>query len=395
MKKGNLIIGQSGGPTSVINSSLAGIVETCLQNEDFAHVYGMRFGIEGFLEESFIDFHRVSASVIKRLKGTPGSALGSCRKKLKKEELPDVKEILKKYDIHYFFLIGGNDTMDTIYRVEKYCKEVNYELTCLGIPKTVDNDLYGTDHTPGFPSAARYIAVSVQQAGRLAADMQKVDKYVIFQTIGRDSGWLAAAGVLAKNRPEDAPHLIYMPERPLNHDKVLKDVTETIKNIGWCSIVIGEGTLWEDGTPVSAGSARDNFANTEFGAMGGASAAFNLHRLINKETGYRGEFQITESLPMCAIDRASETDLKEAYTCGRTAVEYALQEISGVMISINRLSSEPYRVKYGKFPLAEAAGKAKPLPDNFISSGGNFMTEEFLTYIRPLVGRLDRYSILL
>ena len=172
-----------------------------------------------------------------------------------------------------------------------------------GIPKTVDNDLYAVDHTPGFPSAARYVALSVQQAGRLARDMQRVDRFLVHQTIGRDAGWLAASAAIARTRDEDGPHYIYVPEQPISRDQVLSDVHTAVDAYGWASIVIGEGTTWTDGTPVSAASTADRFNNVEFGAMGGASAAMNLHRFIAAETGYRGEFQIPESMPMASADR--------------------------------------------------------------------------------------------
>ena len=185
--------------------------------------------------------------------------------------------------------------MDTIHRVETYCKSVNYELIGIGIPKTVDNDLFGTDHTPGFASAARSNILNVMQAGLLARDMQRVDRFVIYQTIGRDAGWLAAATALAKKDEEDAPHLIYAPEFHFDRDKFLKDVDACIKKYGWVSVVCGEGLKYADGTPVSSATTKDKFNNTEFGAMGGASVALSLHRIITDEFGYRGEFQITES----------------------------------------------------------------------------------------------------
>src|SRR6056297_1251238 len=346
METGNVLIGQSGGPTSVINSSLSGVIEHAGTLHGVKAIYGMQFAIEGLLNRDLIDVSSLSAEELRGLRETPGSALGSSRYKLQDEDLPKVKKILEEYEIRYFFLIGGNDTMDTVHRVEKYCRDNGYPLIGVGIPKTVDNDLYGTDHTPGYASAARYIALSVQQAGRLADDMQRVDRFAVFQTVGRDAGWLAAAAALAKKDEGDAPHLIYFPEKPLNRDKVLQDVDDCILRLGWCYIVIGEGCIWDDGTPVSAAVEQDNFSNLEFGAMGGSSTAFSLHSLIRKKTGYRGEFQITESLPMCAIDRASRRDLEEAYMCGCKAVEFAAEGKSGVMVSMQHLSHSPYTIEY-------------------------------------------------
>ena len=185
---GNAIIGQSGGPTSVINSSLCGVIQKASQSKNIDKIYGMRFDIEGFLNDEIIDLSAVDQQVIEGLRHTPGSALGSCRHKLQEEDLPVILELFKKYNIRYFFLIGGNDTMDTIHRVEAYCKIQNYDLIGVGVPKTVDNDLFGTDHTPGFASAARYVALSTQQGGVLASDMQRVDKFVIQQTYSRSIG---------------------------------------------------------------------------------------------------------------------------------------------------------------------------------------------------------------
>ncbi len=391
MKPGNAIVGQSGGPTSVINSSLCGVIEHIGSAEKVENIYGMRFAIEGLLKRDLIDLSSFTPEEIERLRSTPGAALGSSRYKLQDADLPKVREILEEYNIRYFFLIGGNDTMDTIYRVEQYCRSTGYELIGVGIPKTVDNDLFGTDHTPGYASAARYIALTVQQAGRLADDMQKVDRFAVFQTVGRDAGWLAAAAALAKKDERDAPHLIYFPERPLNRQKTMQDIEATIEKYGWCYIVIGEGAVWEDGTPVSAAVEKDKFSNTEFGAMGGASAALSLHALIREKTGYRGEFQITESLPMCGIDRASEIDLEEAYACGKKAVEFAAEGKSGVMVSMHRLSNIPYKIEFSSAELKDVAVKAKPMPDEYINKQGNFPTSEFLDYLRPLVGDVPEY----
>jgi len=390
--KGNAIIGQSGGPTSVINSSLCGLVQEGLKSKKIERVLGMRFGIQGFIKDEISNLGEEDPRVIEGLRQTPSSALGSCRYILKQEDFPLIVKQLKKYNIRYFFLIGGNDTMDTINRIEKYCREDNYELRAIGVPKTVDNDLCGTDHTPGFASAARYICLSVQQAGRLARDMQQVDKYVILQTVGRDTGWLAASAALVKKSESDAPHLIYIPERPLSKEKYISDVKKCIEKNGWVSIVCGEGIRWEDGTLIASTQAQDEFSNIEFGAMGGASAALNLHRLINQETKYRGEFQITESLSMCAIDRASKVDLEEAYDCGVKAIQLAEKGISGVMISIHRVNSSPYQVELKTVSLDEVALHTRPIDDKYINDQGNFVADEYIKYIKPLVGELPKYS---
>jgi len=267
--KGNAIIGQFGGPTSVINSSLCGLIQEGLKSDRIGRILGMRYGIQGFMKDEVFDLSKENPQIIEGLRQTPSSALGSCRYRLKDEDFPLIMKQLKKYNIRYFFLIGGNGSMETIRRIEKYCSENNYKLNGIGIPKTVDNDLCGTDHAPGFPSAARYVCLSVQQAGRIARDMQSVDKYVILQTVGRDMGWLAASAALAKKNESDAPHLIYIPERPLSRKRFISDIKECIKKYGWVSIVCGEGILWEDKSFVASLRVQDDFFDIEFGAMGG------------------------------------------------------------------------------------------------------------------------------
>ncbi|MDB4671272.1 diphosphate--fructose-6-phosphate 1-phosphotransferase [Pirellulaceae bacterium] len=246
MLQGNAIIGQSGGPTSVINASLVGIIHAAVECEGIKSVLGMRYGIEGFLEEDIIDLGAESPRNLEQIKNTPSSALGSCRLKLQDHHLPDVLELLKKHQIHYLFLIGGNDTMDTIHRVEAYAKAHDYPLVGIGIAKTVDNDLFGTDHTPGFASAARYMALSIQQAGTLARDMQRVDQFVVFQCIGREAGWLVGATAAGKKLESDAPHLMCFPERAFDRTKFIADVKRCHQQYGFVSIVCGEGITHAD-----------------------------------------------------------------------------------------------------------------------------------------------------
>jgi ATP-dependent phosphofructokinase / diphosphate-dependent phosphofructokinase len=391
MIKGNALIGQSGGPTSVINSSLAGVIETALSSYFIKDVYGMHCGIEGFMQEWIYDLGKQPDKIIKGLRHTPSSALGSSRHKVQENDLPVILDLLKKYNIRYFFLIGGNDTMDTIHRVEVYCRNERYELTGIGIPKTVDNDLFGTDHTPGFASAARSNILNVMQAGILARDMQRVDRFVIYQTIGRDAGWLAAATALARKNDEDAPHLIYTPEFHFDREKYLKDIEKCIKAYGWVSVVCGEGLKYSDGTPVSSATQKDKFNNIEFGAMGGSSVALSLHRMITDEFGYRGEFQITESLIMSDFVRSSPVDLDEAYRCGVEAVKLAEKGESGAMVSIIRTSNNPYTIEFGKVPLREVAVSAKPMPAEYFNAEGNHVSSKFIDYIKPLAGDLPEF----
>ena len=391
MKK-NAIIGQLGGPSSVTNASLASIIEEGFKSKKIGHILGMRGGIAGFLEDRIIDLSKENPETIGALHHTPSAALGSGRYILQEKDFPFILKQLQKYGIGYFFLIGGNGTMQISLQIEQYCAEYNYPLVVIGIPNTVDNDLCGTDHAPGFASAARYISLSVQQAGRLARDMQTVDRYVVLQTVGRNTGWLAASAALAKNRESDAPHLIYMPERPLSKEKFLFDVKECIAKFGWAYIVCGEGILWQDNSAVADLPFKKKHTSSEYGAMGGGSAALNLHRLIYEKTNYRGEFQITESLSMCAIDRISKVDLEEAYACGVKAVKLAEQGVSGVMVSLLRNNSSPYHIELKTISLKEVALKIKPMDAQHINKEGNFVTPGYLSYLKPLVGKLPIYA---
>lgn len=393
MLKGNAVVGQSGGPTAVINSTLAGVIEGVRRSKRVGRLFGMRFGIEGVLGNHLLDLDGYDRAATRKLQATPSSALGSSRLKLQEEHFEPILKQLKKFDIRCFFMIGGNDTMDTIHRVVEYANDSGYEMSGVGVSKTVDNDLFGTDHTPGYASAARYVALSIQQGGRLARDMQRVDQFVVFQTVGRSAGWLPAAAACAKKNAADPPHIILMPEVAFDRAKFLAAVEKAQKKFGFVSIVCGEGITNADGSPVSASGTQDRFGNVEFGAMGGTSAAMMLHRMISDEFGWRGEFQVTESLQMCAADRAVKLDIDEAFGCGKQAVRLAEQGTSGVMVTINRTSKrgEPYATDFGTIPLGEVANAERPMPAKFISKNGLFVTKAFLDYANPLVGELPEF----
>ena len=393
MLKGNALVGQSGGPTSVINSSLAGVIDAARKSKRIDRLFGMRFAIEGVLGGHLLDLSGYDRATLKKLQQTPGSGLGSSRLKLRDEHFPAVLKTLKKFNIRYFIMIGGNDTMDTIHRVVEYARDTGYEMIGVGVSKTVDNDLFGTDHTPGYPSAARYVAMSVQQGGLLSRDMQRVDQYVIFQTVGRSAGWLPAAAACAKKNAADPPHVILMPEVPFDRSAFLGAVEKAHRRFGFASIVCGEGITNADGSPVSASGTKDKFGNVEFGAMGGTSAAMMLHKMIGDEFGWRGEFQVTESLQMCAADRAVKLDIDEAFGCGREAVRLAEAGTSGVMVTIERTSKpgESYASGFGTIELSKVANEERPMPGKFITKDGLFVTKAFLEYANPLVGELPEY----
>jgi len=397
MLKGNAIVGQSGGPTAVINASMVGVVDAAKKSKAIGRVFGMRFAIQGVLDDYLLDLTAESDETLQKVRYTPSSALGSSRLKLQDKHFAPILKQLKKYDIRYFFMIGGNDTMDTIHRVVEYANAHGYEMRGVGVSKTVDNDLYGTDHTPGFPSAARYVALSIQQGGLLNRDMQKVDQFSVFQTVGRSAGWLPAASAAARRKKGDPPHIILMPERAFNKAAFLKKVKETQAKHGFVSIICGEGVTYKDGTPVSASGTKDKFGNVEFGAMGGSSAAMAIHQMIAGKFGWRGEFQIVESLMMAGKDRGVKLDYAEAYGCGKQAVRLATKGESGVMVAINRVNKkgEPYKAAYGTAPLAKVANFEHTMPDKFISKDGMDVTKAFIDYITPLVGELPEHGHLM
>ena len=307
----------------MINASLCGIVQAWLDARPSGRVLGMRFGIEGFMQGDVIDLGcedpANSSGSATRPARPWGAAATSSRRPISRG--------FSTCSASTTSAISSSSAATTRWTRSIASRSIaagrGYPLAGVGVPKTVDNDLFGTDHTPGFGSAARYVAISVKQAGMLARDMKRVDQYVIFQTVGRSAGWLPAASALAKSAPDDAPHIILMPERPFDRERFLADVKACHERHGWCSIVCGEGICYADGTPVSASTTTDKFTNVEFGAMGGTSAAMMLHRMIADAFGWRGEFQVCESLQMCAADRVSPTDLEEAFACGRRAVELA------------------------------------------------------------------------
>ena len=388
MVSGNLVIGQSGGPTAVINASLAGVIREARRHANIRGIYGMRWGIQGFLAGDLVDLGAEDDATVDLLARTPSSALGSCRLKLTDALLPAVLDRLRQFDVRYLFYIGGDDSQNTTHRVVEYCKSQGYELYGIGIPKTVDNDLYGTDHTPGYGSAARFVALSAQQGGRLARDMQKVDPVCVYQAVGRDAGWLAAAAALAREEESDPPHLIYVPERPLTKDRLFADAERCLSAYGFVAISVGEGIVWQDGSPVSGTQVFDKFGNPEFGSTGGASAAMVVKSLVCEHLGLRGEFQVVESLQMAGMDRVSDVDRAEAFQAGVEAVRLAAAGRTGLMVAFERAPGSTYECRYVAVPLTRVNEGKQRMPDAFLDDTRSFVTPAFLDYLRPLVGPL-------
>ena len=382
--KGNLIVGQSGGPTAVINSSLCGVIQEAFRHDEIQNIYGMVHGILGVLNEDLIDLRRQDPRVIEGLKRTPSAALGSCRYKLTEEDYGKVLEVFKKYNIRYFIYIGGNDSMDTAHKVGELAKKEGYELRCMGVPKTVDNDLAGTDHCPGYGSVARWNAIATKDAGRDTEAIGVVDNVKIIETMGRNAGWITASTALAKDSEEGAPHLIYLPERVFDREKFLADVDRVYSKLGYCLITVCEGLKDEKGEYlVASGRAVDvdKFGHKQLGGV----AAY-LCDLIATELKIKARFDKPGTIQRSSTLLASRTDLEEAYMAGAKAVELAVEGVTDKMVSLVRESNHPYRCTTGTVDLDYVANAEKKVPDEFINEEGNFVTEKFYEYALPLIG---------
>ena len=387
MSARNAFYAQSGGVTAVINASACGVIETARKHKNkIANVYAGRNGIIGALTEDMIDTNKESAATIKALMHTPGGAFGSARYKLKgieenRAEYERLIEVFKAHDIAYFFYNGGNDSMDTAHKVSQISKTMGYPVTCLGVPKTVDNDLPITDTCPGFGSVAKYIAVSTQEAALDVLSMAKTStKVFILEVMGRHAGWIAAAGGLAGKNPEDAPHIILFPEVPFNKSAFLKRVRECVKKYEYCVIVVSEGAAYANGKFLAEAGTRDAFGHAQLGGV--ASVVANM---VRENLGYKFHYAIADYLQRSARHIASDVDVKQAYAVGKAAVQFALEGKSAVMPVIKRLSDKPYRWRIESAPLAKIANKEKKLPARYIRKDGFGITAAARRYLEPLI----------
>lgn len=381
---GRLVVGQSGGPTAVINASLAGVIQEAVQHEAVTGIYGMRHGVEGLLRGELVDLEAESAETVELLKHTPSAALGSCRHKLAERDYEQILAVLRRHDIRYFLYIGGNDSADTAHRLAAQAAREDYELRVIGIPKTVDNDLAATDHCPGHPSAARWLATSVRDAGLDTEAIGVVDTVKVIETMGRDTGWITAATALARTHAHAAPHLIYLPERPLRRDQLLADVDRVYRALGQVVIAVCEGQKDEHGRYLSASTKTvdvDRFGHPQ---LGGAAAA--LCGLISGELGLKARFDKPGTIQRVSAVLASPVDVEEAWRVGQAAVQQAVAGETGKMVALVRDRSEPYRSRTELVPLEQVANKVRPVPDEFIAPAGNDVTTAYLDYIRPLIG---------
>ncbi|MFZ7104217.1 MAG: 6-phosphofructokinase [Peptococcaceae bacterium] len=384
MVAGNLLVGQSGGPTPVINASLAGVICAAQKNRQIKKVYGMEQGIEGLLAGNLREIS-LSGKEIEALSATPSSALGSCRYKVKDEDYAKILQILKSNNIRYFFYIGGNDSMDTCQQIAGLAESEGYEMHTMGIPKTIDNDLPLTDHCPGFGSAARFTAVSTLSAGRDLEAMKTFDDVAITEIMGRHAGWLTAASALFKKDIRDAPHLVYLPERTFRMESFLQDIKSIRQEIGYVFIALCEGIRDENNAFIGTGNMeKDSFGHIPV-ALSDGPAAY-LAKIIKQELGLKVRYNRCGTVQRSYAESISGVDREEAFLAGQKAVELAIQGDSGKMITINREDGNPYKCNFAAAPLENVANIEKLVPDEFINSTGNFITDAFKDYALPLVG---------
>lgn len=384
--KGACIIGQSGGPTSVINASAAGVIQEALKQNSITAVYGAAHGIKGILEENFYDMSKEDQKELGLLRTTPSSALGSVRYKLANVQDSDkdykrLLEVFKKYNIRYFFYNGGNDSMDTCNKVSKYMQNADYECRVMGVPKTIDNDLFGTDHCPGYGSAAKYIATSTMEIYQ-DARVYDTGMVTILEIMGRNAGWLTAASALAAYKG-NGPDLIYLPELPFSVEQFLSDVNNIYKKTGKVIVAVSEGAKTEDGKYIAemgASLSKDSFGHSQLGGTASILADLCKNKIASKVRGI--EFSL---LQRCAAHIASRTDVDEAYLAGQMAVKYAVEGKTDYMVAFERAPGNEYKCNIKLLPLEQVANAEKKVPREWINKEGNFINDDFVKYALPLI----------
>jgi len=384
--KGACIIGQSGGPTSVINASAYGVIRTALDNDMITAVYGAEHGIKGVLNDRLFDMSQEDPAELELMKFTPSSALGSCRYKIADPDVDDtdykrILEIFKKYNVRYFFYNGGNDSMDTCNKISKYMMKVGYECRVMGVPKTIDNDLFGTDHCPGFASAAKYISTSCMEVYH-DARVYDTGMICIVEIMGRHAGWLTAAAGLA-TAAGAGPDLIYLPETDFDMDKFLADVKRVYAEKGNCMVAVSEGIHYADGSFVSEAktSATDGFGHAQLGGL-----AALLADIVKKETGAKVRGIELSLLQRCGAHLASKTDIEESFMSGKAAVENAVAGLTDKMVGFEcTREGGKYVCKTKLFDLKDVANTEKKVPLEWINAEGNGVTADFVDYCLPLI----------
>ena len=383
----NAFYAQSGGVTSVINASAAGVIEVCRQNKSkIGKLYAGLNGIVGALREELIDTSFESDDAISQLLHTPGGAFGSCRYKLKKYE-DDVTEyerlikVFRAHNIGYFFYNGGGDSADTCLKVSQISEKMGYPIRAIHIPKTIDNDLPFTDYCPGFGSVAKYVATSVREASLDIESMcASSTKVFILEVMGRHAGWIAASGGLAASKKGEAPHIILFPEIPFYREAFIERIETTVRQKGYCVIVASEGIRYSDGAHISGSMQRDAFGHQQLGGV-----APTLASMIKQSTGYKYHWALSDYLQRSARHLASKIDVDHAYATGRRAVEMALEGKTSLMVTIEREKGEKYKWFLGEASLEKVANMEKKMPRNFITKDGFGITKKAKDYLKPLI----------
>lgn len=387
--RGRLLAGQSGGCTAAINSSLAGVIQEALKHNEITGVLGARHGVEGLLQGDVIDLSHEDEQTLEALRYTPSAALGSCRYKLQEGDLERIVDTLRRLGVRYFTYIGGNDSADTSHKVAGAASAMGYDLRVIGVPKTIDNDLPHTDHSPGYGSIARFLAQSTLDAGKDTEAMNQYDPVKIIETMGRNAGWVAASSAIGKESEADAPHLIYLPEVPFNVGRFLDDVKTVHREVGYVVIVMSETVRDESGMVV--GNEKPHFVDP-FGHGYYSSPAAYLCQLVTRELGLRARFDKPGTIQRMSMDLASPVDIQEAYLTGQMAVRYAIDGRTDQMVILVRDSGAEYHCTTDTVPLGSIANTEKRFPPEYFNSDHNFVTKAFVDYARPLIGGpLRRY----
>ena len=383
----NAFYAQSGGVTAVINASACGVIETARRHRrHIGTVYAGRNGILGALHEDLIDTGKESAADIRALRHTPAGAFGSARYKLRKlendpREYQRLIEVFRAHDIGYFFYNGGGDSADTCYKVSMLAEKLGYPLQAIHVPKTVDNDLPITDCCPGFGSVAKYVAVSIKEAGFDVASMARTSTRVfVLEVMGRHAGWIAAAGGLAAQKAGDAPHIILFPEIAFDEERFLARTKACVDKYGYCAVVVSEGVKNPDGRFLADAGTRDAFGHAQLGGVGPVVA-----QLVKDKLGYKFHWAVADYLQRSARHIASKVDVEQAYAVGKAAVEFAVHGHNAVMPAIVRTSNRPYRWKIGMAPLEQVANVEKMLPRDYITPDGFHITPKGRRYLAPLI----------
>lgn len=386
MSKANAVYAQSGGVTSVINGSAYGVIKAAQESGIIDNVFGGLYGINGVIEEKLVDVAQEDAADIERLPYTPSGAFGSCRKKLpslekNRSDFERIIEVFKAHDVRYFFYNGGNDSMDTAYKISQLSHDMGYDVTCIGVPKTVDNDLPVTDNCPGFGSVAKYNAVSIREASFDVASMHHDStKVFVSETMGRHAGWIAASAAMAARTEEEGPHIILLPEVAFKEAEFLAEVERIRSKIGYCVVAVSEGLQNLEGKFVADAGTVDMFGHTQLGGAGDFIA-----NLVKSKLGIKVHNALPDYFQRSGRHIASKTDVEQAIAVGKEAVNLAAQGLNGQMVTIVRESDNPYSWSVGHTDIANIANKEKVLPPEYIREDGFHVTDAFRTYCRPLI----------